>query len=143
VVMVLQSQFRELAMNFAYVYVILCNVRKRRKTSTVCKRERENKKRNKSCLCCFLFRVCFWQVVRGWSGVGGVESDVGCHSSWYDLSLPRTLKISYRYSSWQDCTLLISYRLIINSYHHGQCGRMFSHIGACSAPPPSLPLYVS
>ena len=35
--------------------------------------------------------------------------------------------------SWQDCTFLISYRPIISSYHHGQCGRMFSRIGECSA----------
>lgn len=58
-----------MAYEFWCVYVILCKVRKtRRKTSTVCKRERENKKRNKCCLYCFpLFEFVFGK----WCGCGG------------------------------------------------------------------------
>ena len=84
--MVMQSQSSEWPMKFC-VYVCVCTEDER--LVPVCKRERENKKRNKSCFVLFLpiFEFAFGKwcgAVRG--GAGAVEWS-RCHSSCYDLIL--------------------------------------------------------
>jgi hypothetical protein len=71
-VMVMQPEYSEWPMNSAYVYVILCNVRKDERLVQYVK---EKEKINKRCLYGFLLSSLFlavpgWSGTRGWSGVG-------------------------------------------------------------------------
>jgi hypothetical protein len=71
--MVMQSQSSEWPMKFC-VCVCVLYVRKTKGLVPVCKRERENKKRNKSCLYCFsLFSEFAFGKWCGGAGRCGVE----------------------------------------------------------------------